>query len=35
MTKLEILEKLKDFKDTDEIVFTKKVSHWVPVPEES
>lgn len=35
MTKLEILEKLKDFKDTDEIIFTKKVGHWVPAPEDS
>ena len=35
MTKSEILEKLKDFKDTDEIVFTKKVGHWVPAPEDS
>lgn len=35
MTKSEILEKLKDFKDTDEIIFTKKVGHWVPAPEDS
>ena len=35
MTKLEILEKLKDFNDTDEIIFTKRVGHWVPAPEDS
>ena len=35
MTKSEILEKLKDFKDTDEIVFLKKEAHWVPAPEDS
>lgn len=35
MTKAEILEKLKDFKDTDEVIFTKKVSHWVQDPEDS
>lgn len=35
MTKLEILEKLKDLKDTDEVIFTKKVGHWVPAPEDS
>lgn len=35
MNKLEILEKLKDFKDTDEIIFLKKEAHWVPAPEDS
>lgn len=35
MTKLEILEKLKDLEDTDEVIFTKKVGHWVPAPEDS
>ena len=35
MNKLEILEKLKDLKDTDEVIFTKKVGHWVPAPEDS
>lgn len=35
MKKIEILEKLKDFKDTDEIIFLKKEAHWVPAPEDS
>lgn len=35
MTKLDVLEKLKDLKDTDEVIFTKKVGHWVPAPEDS
>ncbi|MEE3415582.1 MAG: hypothetical protein VZR53_09460 [Prevotella sp.] len=35
MNKLEILEKLKDLEDTDEVIFTKKVGHWVPAPEDS
>jgi hypothetical protein len=35
MKKSEILEKLKDFKDTDEIIFLKKEAHWVPAPEDS
>lgn len=35
MKKIEILEKLKDFKDTDEIIFLKKDAHWVPAPEDS
>ncbi|MBR6612924.1 MAG: hypothetical protein IKK93_11995 [Campylobacter sp.] len=35
MKKLEIFEKLKDFKDTDEIIFLKKEAHWVPAPEDS
>jgi len=35
MTKSEILEKLKDFNDTDEITFTKKVCYWLPAPEDS
>ena len=35
MNKLEILEKIKDFKDTDEIIFLKKEAHWVPAPEDS
>lgn len=35
MTKGEILEKLKDFKDTDEIIFLKKEEHYVPAPEDS
>lgn len=30
MTKLDVLEKLKDLKDTDEIIFLKKEAHWVP-----
>ena len=35
MKKSEILEKLKDFKDSDEIIFLKKEAHWVPAPEDS
>lgn len=35
MKKSEILEKLKDFKDTDEIIFLKKEAHWIPAPEDS
>lgn len=35
MNKLDVLEKLKDLKDTDEVIFTKKVGHWVPAPEDS
>ena len=35
MTKAEILESLKDFNDTDEIKFIKKVGYWVPAPEDS
>lgn len=35
MTKLDVLEKLKDLKDTDEVTFIKKVGHWVPAPEDS
>lgn len=35
MNKREILEKIKDFKDTDEIIFLKKEAHWVPAPEDS
>lgn len=35
MKKIEILEKLKDFKDTDEIIFLKKEAHWLPAPEDS
>lgn len=35
MKKSELLEKIKDFKDTDEIIFLKKEAHWVPSPEDS
>ena len=35
MKKSELLEKIKDFKDTDEIIFLKKEAHWVPAPEDS